>query len=221
MKKSSANKNALIRNRWLMLVVCALFLLFLILPTLIAKNVTSPYRVSSSEIETLKPRPITLVLGAGVYPDGSPTPYLKNRLDTAASLYRQGKTQKLLLSGDNSTEHYNEPTAMARYAIAIGVPEEALVLDYAGLSTYDSCYRAQAIFGVEKMFVVTQGYHLPRAVMNCRGLGIDTKGVAAQKNARDFTASYIFREWLSTHKAFFESRVSPEPTILGQPEPIE
>lgn len=216
-----AHRGTLYRSsKWLLLIVTALGVLFLLLPTLIAKNTTSQYRRDISQLAEFERRPVTLVLGAGVFPDGTPTPYLQNRIETATEMYRQGKTDTLLMSGDNSSDHYNEPVAMARYAESIGIPRKAIVLDYAGLSTYDSCYRAQAIFGVEKMYVVTQGYHLPRAVFNCRNLGIDTIGVAAQRRARDFTASYIMREWLSMHKALYEAAFTPKPAILGQPEPI-
>lgn len=91
---------------------------------------------------------VAIVLGAGVLPSGEPTPYLQRRLDSAVDLYKAGIVKTLLLSGDNSASHYNEPVAMQRYVAEQGVPRTATVLDYAGFNTYDSCYRAEALFGV-------------------------------------------------------------------------
>jgi len=178
-------------------------------------------RVTPSAIETLEQRPIIIVFGAGVWPDGTPTPYLQNRLDTAKRVYDADKTEKILVSGDNSTEHYNEPVAMRNYLVKSGVPEENIVLDYGVLNTYDTYHRAKEIFKVEKAFVTTQAYHLPRAVMTCRVLGIESVGIESLKQGRDFTAAYIFREFISMYKAGGELLLRPKPLITGNPEPIE
>lgn len=120
---------------------------------------------------------VTLVLGAGLTPDDTPSPYLAARLDVAAALLQAGKTKVLLLSGDNRYHDYDEPTAMRTYLVERGVPAERIVLDFAGRDTYDSCSRAKRIFRVDRMLVVSQGYHLPRAVATCQALGIDAQGV--------------------------------------------
>lgn len=114
-----------------------------------------------SSLETVPPKPVVLVPGAGLNSSGGPSAPLQDRLDAAIELYRQGKVQKLLLSGDNSGTYYNEPAAMQAYALSQGVPEEDLVLDYAGRRTYDTCYRAHHIFGLDEVIIVTQAYHLP------------------------------------------------------------
>ncbi|MGO4956975.1 SanA/YdcF family protein [Luteococcus sp. Sow4_B9] len=120
---------------------------------------------------------VALVLGAQVHPDGRPSRYLRGRLDTAHQLYKSGFVDVLLVSGDNGVDHYDEPTAMKRYLVEAGVPESDVVIDYAGFDTYDSCVRARRVFGVEQLVVVSQGYHLPRAVTTCRLVGVDAVGV--------------------------------------------
>lgn len=178
------------------------------------------YRVTANEISQLEPRPIAIVFGAGVWPDGTPTPYLQNRLDTAVQMAQADKVQKILVSGDNSSIHYNEPAAMQRYLESQGVEADRIVQDFGGLNTYDTCYRAKSVFEVEKAYLVTQAYHLPRAVMTCRVIGVDSVGVAAISKGRDYTASYIARELASIYKAAGELMFRPEPLIKGQPEPI-
>jgi SanA protein len=113
---------------------------------------------------------IAIVFGAGLRHDGTPTPILKDRVATAANLYFQGKVQKILMSGDNRFADYNEPGSMLAYAVELGVPEADIVLDYAGRRTYDTCYRAKKIFGVDNAILVTQRFHLPRAIFTCNML---------------------------------------------------
>ncbi len=163
-----------------------------------------------------------IVFGAGLYRDGSPSAVLRDRVQTAVELYQAGKVEKLLMSGDNSTLSYNEPGAMQKYAMQLGVPEEAIVLDFAGRRTYDTCYRARAIFGVNEALLVTQDYHLPRALFICDALGLETIGISAdRRNYR--LGTYIYwrlREIPATLTAFIDLYIrKPEP-ILGQPEPI-
>lgn len=121
--------------------------------------------------------PVALVLGAQVYPSGRPSPFLADRLDLAKRLYDAGKVRVILVSGDNMAVEYNEPDAMRDYLITAGVPASQVVADYAGFDTYDSCVRAQRVFGVSELIVVTQSYHLPRAVATCRRLGLEASGV--------------------------------------------
>lgn len=163
---------------------------------------------------------VAIVFGAGVQKDGTPTPYLRYRIETAARLYKAKRVSKLLMSADNSTQKYNEPVAMKNYAQKLGVPASAIVLDYAGFNTYDSCYRALAIFGLHEATLVTQGYHLPRAMTTCEGLGVKNVGVIAEHPARDFTVSYILREFLSTDKMIFQLVFKPHPTALGEQQVI-
>lgn len=168
------------------------------------------------------PRPVVIVFGAGLTRNGEASAVLRDRIQTAARLYFAGKARKLLMTGDNSTIHYNEPEAMRRYALSLGVPEADIVLDYAGRRTYDSCYRARAIFGVHQAILVTQGFHLPRALYLCNMLGIEAVGVPAE-NFRYRRASLLFwnvRELAATLTALIDVHFTRPLPVLGQPEPI-
>jgi vancomycin permeability regulator SanA len=174
----------------------------------------------ASAMQRLPVRKVALVFGAGVQPDGVPTPYLKARIETAIKLYEMGKVQHLLMSGDNRKANYNEPVAMQRYAEKRGVDPADITLDYAGYNTYDSCYRARYIFKLREVTVVSQGYHVPRIVLTCSGLGVDTVGVAATRKGRDYTISYIGREVLAVDKALIEIAFKPPATRLGESQPL-
>lgn len=181
--------------------------------------------VSSGRIYTVEESPFAraaIVFGAGLQRDGTPSPVLKDRVSAAVQLYQQGKVEKLLMSGDNRFEDYNEPAAMKSYAVDLGVPENVIVLDYAGRRTYDTCYRAKHIFGLEEALLVTQKFHLPRALFTCRGLGIEARGVSA--DLRDYhTNSLRFwntRELPATLVALWQVWVSHPLPVLGDKEPI-
>lgn len=128
-------------------------------------------------VDTVPARDVALILGAGLDPDGTPSSYLAARLDLGYQLYRAGKVRAILVSGDNGEKYYNEPDAMRRYLVGKGVPAGKVVADYAGFDTYASCVRADRIFGTTSLIVVTQTYHLARALATCRSLGIDAFGV--------------------------------------------
>ncbi len=146
----------------------------------LARLVTGLYAASRTfSVENVPPERAAIVFGAGLRRDGSPTAVLRDRVETAAQLYFAGKVEKLLLSGDNRFVDYNEPAAMRQYALSLGVPDDALVLDYAGRRTYDTCYRAKAIFGLTEAVLVTQNFHLPRALFTCNALGLKATGVGA------------------------------------------
>ena len=172
--------------------------------------------------ESVPPAPVAIVFGAGLWRDGTPTTVLRDRIATAAELYFSGKVQKILMSGDNSYIDYNEPGAMREYALSLGVPEEAIVLDYAGRRTYDTCYRAKAIFGVQQAILVTQGFHLPRALYTCKSLGVKVVGVPSDR--QDYrTSSLIYwnlRELPATLTALLQVHLTHPQPILGQPELI-
>jgi vancomycin permeability regulator SanA len=200
-----------------------IFVVLLLAPTIYANLSTKNHRFNpyKTSVKNIPERKIALVFGAGVSrTTGQPTPYLQWRVETAVELYKARRVQKILMSGDNSIKKYNEPVAMKKLAVSLGVPQEDIVLDYAGYSTYDSCYRAGAIFGVRSATLITQGYHLPRAVLTCRNLGINAIGVSAKHTGRDSALNYITREWVSTDKAVIQLITKPQPTVLGKPEPI-
>lgn len=120
-----------------------------------------------------------IIFGAGLRRDGTPTPVLRDRVKAGVELYNAGKVKRLLLSGDSQHEKYNEPAAMAAYAQELGIPSSALIEDDGGRSTYDTCIRAKQIFNLEDVLLVTQSFHLPRALFICSQLGINSKGVSA------------------------------------------
>lgn len=158
---------------------------------------------------------VAIVFGAGVYPDGTPTPFLQSRLLTAITLYKIGKARVLLMSGDNRTSHYDEPTAMKKFVVAHGVPADKVVLDYAGYDTYDTCYRVHNLFGVDSAILVTHGYHLPRALLTCNDLGIKSVGVKADSPGSSFSKLYVLREFFSINKAAVQLLFKPKPPVLG------
>lgn len=162
-----------------------------------------------------------LVLGCAVWADNEPSPMLKDRLDTAITLYKNGIAPKLLLSGDNSIAEYSEPDCMLQYTLAQGVPPEDIFLDFAGFSTYESVYRAHAVFMADRMIVVTQKYHLFRALKACEALGIEAKGVAS--NQQKYAGRYYreAREVLARDKDFFKGKIKAKPTYLGDEIPVD
>ena len=162
-----------------------------------------------------------LVLGCGVYADGSPTPMLRDRLTRGVELYQAGWGDRLLLSGDNRSVYYNELATMYQVSRDLGAPGEAIVLDYAGLSTYDSLYRARDIFGVERLVIVTQDYHLSRALYLARALGLEAWGVAADGQNYPGQTMRDVREILARDKDFLWAILQPEAAILGDPEPLK
>jgi SanA protein len=166
------------------------------------------------------PRQVAIVFGAGVWPDGRLSDILADRVETAVELYHLGKVQKLLMTGDNSRLDYNEPQSMREYALARGVADEDIVLDYAGRRTYDSCYRAIHIFGLDQAILVTQAYHLDRALFTASGLGLDAVGVSADRREYIFIRRYWFREFLATPVAVWQVFISRPIPIMGEPLPI-
>lgn len=173
-------------------------------------------------VETVPARRVAVVFGAGLWRDGTPTPVLRDRVQTAANLYFAGKVEKLLMSGDNRFVEYNEPEAMRQYALTLGVPDEDIVLDYAGQRTYDTCYRARDIFGVHSAILVTQAFHLPRALYLCNMLGVDGVGVPAdiQYYRKISRAFWNLRETLATLDAINDIMYKKPIPVLGAPEPI-
>jgi SanA protein len=165
---------------------------------------------------------VAIVFGAEVRKDGTPSVVLRDRLETAAALYKSGKVEKLLMSGDNRFVDYNEPESMRQYALTLGIPNSAIVLDYAGRRTYDTCYRAKEIFGVDSAVLVTQGFHMPRALFLCEAFGIDAVGVQAEnyyylKRLRLF---WNARELLATVQSVLDVYLIKPFPILGEPELI-
>lgn len=187
-------------------------------PRLITGFYATPRIYTESESPSER---VAIIFGAGLRRDGTPTAMLRDRVLTGADLYFSGKVDKLLMSGDNRFLNYNEPESMRQFALSLGVPEDAIVLDYAGRRTYDTCYRAKAIFGVESALLVTQKFHLPRALFLCNTLGLNAVGVEAINcywNGSPFV--WDIREQFATMVAFLDLYVSSPMPVLGQPEPL-
>ncbi|MCS6958770.1 MAG: ElyC/SanA/YdcF family protein [Pseudanabaenaceae cyanobacterium SKYGB_i_bin29] len=182
-------------------------------------------KLRHTQIDAVEPTRVGIVFGAGVYADGTPTPMLADRLDQAIALYQQGKIQKILMSGDNGSSDYDEVTNMQRYAIDRGIPASAITLDYAGFSTYDTCYRARVIFGVEAAILLSQSFHLPRAVYTCQQLGIRAQGLGTNDELRYNRSTlnyYQLRETMATIKALWQIHIThAKPRFLGKFEGIK
>lgn len=181
--------------------------------------------VRFSDPQQVPPKSVAIVFGAQVRPNGQLSPMLAARVRQAAEAYRAGRVQKILMTGDNSRTDYDEVTAMKSYAVELGVPANMIHLDYAGFSTYESCYRARDIFGVRDAIVITQGFHLPRAVYTCAHLGIDTVGLETDDRGAYSTRTmrrHVTREMLAIAKALWDVHLwQPLPTFLGKYEGME
>nr|WP_307624099.1 ElyC/SanA/YdcF family protein [Streptomyces sp. V3I7] len=161
---------------------------------------------------------VAVVFGAGLW-DGEPSPYLAHRLDTAARLYHEGRIEVVLVTGDNSHEDYDEPDAMRAYLTRHGVPGTRVVRDYAGFDTWDSCVRAKRIFGVDRAVLISQGFHIRRAVALCEAAGVDSYGVGAV-DRHNVTWYYGgTREVFAAAKAALDAVFRPDPRFLGPKEP--
>jgi SanA protein len=188
-----------------------------------ARLITTLYaRSRVYDVASVPAKRAAVVFGAGLWRDGSPTPILRDRVKAAALLYFSGKVEKLLMSGDNRFLDYNEPGAMRQYALQLGVPDDAIVLDYAGRRTYDTCFRAKAIFGLNDVILVTQKFHLPRAIFTCNMLGMNTIGVDAdlQSYRRSSVIYWNVRELLANFGALIDIYILRPLPVLGSPEPI-
>lgn len=161
-----------------------------------------------------------MVLGCGLKQDGEPTRMLRDRLDQGIALYQAGAAPKLLMSGDHGRVHYDEVNKMKEYAIEQGVPSEDVFMDHAGFSTYESMYRAREIFQVESMIVVTQEYHLYRAIYDAEHMGIVTLGVPARQVRYGGQTMRDIREILARNKDIAACLVKPKPTYLGEAIPV-
>ena len=178
------------------------------------------YILSADEAAELRDFDCILVLGCGVHDDGTPSAMLHDRLLRSVEMYEAGVSDRLLMTGDHGREGYDEVDTMKGFAVDAGIPSECVFMDHAGFSTYESMYRAKEIFQAQKVLIVTQDYHLYRAVYIARQLGIDAYGVDANyRNYSGQTARDV-REVLARVKDFGTCVFMPEPTYLGEPIPI-
>ncbi len=213
-------KKILIRLFEIFLITGVGIAVYLIIINSIIVLSTGKYIDSSEDLSNQKFDCI-LVLGAGVWDNSRPSPMLEDRLINAIELYNDGLSAKLLMSGDNGQEYYDEVNVMKNYAIERGVPSEDIFMDHAGFSTYESIYRAKYIFQAESILIVTQKYHLHRAVYIAKRLGLNVYGVSADRNDYPGQSHRDLREFLARNKDFVLTIYKPEPTFLGDIIPLD
>jgi len=203
----------------LFVIVCLASILIFAIPRIVTYFYSKNKTYSPSDAPTHR---IAIVFGAGLKHDGTPTAILQERVEAASELYLAGKIEKILMSGDNRFTNYNEPGAMTDYAISLGVPPENIVQDFAGRRTYDTCYRAKNIFLINEAILVTQGFHLPRALFLCNMFKINSVGVIPDRHRYQMRSQLIwgFRETFATLTAFFDIWLRHPLPVLGNPEPI-
>lgn len=207
-------------KRLIILLLTALLLGFVFVFGLSSHIKSSTSKYIFAKAEDVPTSYTVIVLGASVRANGNLSTILKDRVESALQLYMTGKVKRFLLSGDNGTKEYNEPEAMKEYLIDRGVPEDHIFLDYAGFDTYDSMYRASAVFEVKDAIVVTQNFHLPRALYIARKLGLNYIGYVGDKHIYAHEDANKKREILANVKAYLELTFQKEPTYLGNKIPI-
>ncbi|WP_438962622.1 SanA/YdcF family protein [Nonlabens sp.] len=197
--------------------VLSLVLLVIILQFHINRSSRDVIFENPSELE---PAYVGLVLGASVRPDKSLSTILQDRVDSALELYKKGLIKRFLLSGDHGQSDYDEVNAMKNYLTSKGVSDEDIFLDHAGFDTYDSMYRAREVFKVDTAIVITQKFHLPRAIYVGRKMGLELQGYVADKREYTGNAHFTRREWLANIKAWIELNIEKKPTYSGNAIPI-
>ncbi|MCL2736977.1 MAG: YdcF family protein [Propionibacteriaceae bacterium] len=206
------------RGRRVVMTILALIVLVAASPFIVVGAVSSNRILSVADVA---PHDVAIVYGAGLAMGNKPSPYLAARLAVARDLYLAGKAKVILVSGDNLTPYHNEPAAMAEWLVEQGIPESKIVQDFAGEDTYTTCVRARVIFGVSSAILVSQTYHLPRAVTTCRLVGLDAVGVGddtVKANDPGKWASYQVREAFADVNMLWQVITRRTP-ILGAYEP--
>lgn len=206
------------RWRWRLVAGFALVVVVATVPTVWERRVAGPYLRDPATVADV---PVGVVFGARVV-GNRPTAFLASRLDAAVDLYRRHKVRVILVSGNDDGSGYDEPDVMRRYLIAHGVPAQRVVTDHAGFDTWDTCVRARRVFGVDRAILVTQTFHVARAVALCRaagvagyGVGIDSMSVGVNSTVYGY-----FREYFAAGKAMWNALVTkPAPAVLGPPDP--
>ncbi|MBR5773350.1 MAG: YdcF family protein [Clostridia bacterium] len=184
------------------------------------KSVGGEHLITPEQAYGLTDVDCIIVLGCFVESDGTPCDMLRDRLTRGIELYKGGAAPKIIMSGDHGTVGYDEVNAMKQYAIDCGVPSSDIFMDHAGFSTYESVYRAKEIFAADKVIIVTQEYHLTRALYIAQQLGVEAYGVASDYHRYSGQTSRDIREILARNKDFAISIFKPEPTYLGDVIPV-
>ena len=185
------------------------------------KNTAEDRIITAEQAANLTDMDCILVLGCKVKDDGNPSHMLEDRLRRGVELYKAGTAPKLLMSGDHGQDEYNEVGTMKKYAVDAGIPSSDVFMDHAGFSTYESLYRAKEVFGVKKVIIVTQEYHLYRALYIAEQMGIEAYGVAADYRTYSGQTSRDIREILARCKDMATTAFDVPPTYGGTPIPID
>ena len=215
-------KNKTTRSKRILICMAAALLAATILPFIISGYVklSTKNMIVNSDNLIAGEYDCILVLGAGVWSGGRPSHMLSDRLDVAIDAYNAGAAPKLLMSGDHGRKEYDEVNVMKDYAIEAGVPSVDVFMDHAGFSTYESIYRARDVFMAKRVLIVTQGYHLYRALYVARSLGLEAEGIAADLRPYRGQLRYDLREVLARCKDFAMCIFKPLPTYLGEAIPV-
>lgn len=219
MKKERSSPHARIKRLWrftaVLLAACSLpFLVSGYVCVSVREQIVTADEAADLDVDCV------LVLGALVNENGTPSGILEDRLITGIAAYENGASNRLLMSGDHGSADYDEVDAMKDYAVESGVPSENVFMDHAGFSTYESLYRARDVFKVRSVLIVTQQYHLYRALYIARALGLEAYGLAADLRTYSGMPLFAAREILARNKDFFQVILQPEPTYLGDAIPI-
>jgi len=215
-------KNKMTRSKRILICMAAALLAAIILPFIISGYVklSTKSMIANSDNLIAGEYDCILVLGAGVWSGGRPSHMLSDRLDVAIDAYNAGAAPKLLMSGDHGRREYDEVNVMKDYALGEGVPSEDVFMDHAGFSTYESIYRARDVFMAKRVLIVTQEYHLYRALYVARSLGLEAEGIAADLRPYRGQLRYDLREVLARCKDFAMCIFKPLPTYLGEAIPV-
>ena len=221
MKKNMKKKRKAIKTILILLAALAVAgILAVLCVNAYVKNAVADRILSPEEAQALGDVDCILILGCGVKDDGTPSDMLRDRLQRGFALYSSGIAPKLLMSGDHGREDYNEVGVMKAWAVEAGVPSENVFMDHAGFSTYETVYRAREIFGVRKMVIVTQEYHLYRSLYIAEKLGMEVYGVSSDYHTYRNQTAKDAREVLARCKDWVKVMFRLEPTYLGDPIPI-
>ena len=201
------------------IIIIIIIVLIILLINFYVKNSTKNQIIEKDDYSTLKNIDCIIILGAGIWGD-KPSPMLEDRLKEGILLYNNEVSDKIIMSGDHGREEYDEVNTIKKYAIENGIPTENSFMDHAGFSSYESIYRAKEIFNAKKVVIVTQKYHLYRALYIANQLGLEAYGVGA--DTRQYVGAIYreAREILARNKDFIKCIFKPEPTYLGDTIPV-
>ena len=201
------------------IIIIIIIVLIILLINFYVKNSTKNQIIEKDDYSTLKNIDCIIILGAGIWGD-KPSPMLEDRLKEGILLYNNEVSDKIIMSGDHGREEYDEVNTMKKYAIENGIPSENIFMDHAGFSSYESIYRAKEIFNAKKVVIVTQKYHLYRALYIANQLGLEAYGVGADPRQYVGAIYREARELLARNKDFIKCIFKPEPTYLGDTIPV-